>query len=67
MTTYSSLLESAMTMRQLFLALALAFVLCGWAGTAEKGDKSGPQPAKEPTLIAKPDAFKPLFSPDCSH
>jgi len=40
----------------------------GIAGTAEKiGPKSGPQPAKEPTLIAKPDAFKPLFSPDCSH
>src|SRR5260370_18329378 len=25
------------------------------------------EPGKGPTLIAKPEAFKTLFSPDCSH
>src|SRR5207237_3352808 len=31
------------------------------------GAASGSEPAKEPTLIAKPEAFKTLVSPDCSH
>jgi Protein of unknown function (DUF3179) len=42
--------------RALLLMLALA------VGAASAAD-----PAKEPTLIAKPEAFKTLVSPDCSH
>jgi hypothetical protein len=58
-----------MTIRRLFYVLAPAVMLCGYDVTAEQADsKSGPKAgAKEPTLIAKPDAFKTLFSPDCSH
>src|SRR5439155_2239801 len=42
--------------RTLFTML---FLVVGAAWAAE--------PAKEPTLIAKPEAFKTLVSPDCSH
>jgi len=44
MTTNLLFWRRAVMMRQLFFVLALAFVLCGQAGTAEKGAlKSGPQ------------------------
>src|SRR5215470_18182638 len=38
------------------------FVMCLAVATAQAG-----RPAKGPTLIARPEAFKTLVSPDCSH
>jgi hypothetical protein len=41
---------------------ALFLTMCLALATARAGE-----PAKEPTLIAKPEAFKTLSHPDCSH
>lgn len=41
------------------IPILMLFLAVGSAWTGE--------PSKEPTLIAKPGAFKTLFSPDCSH
>jgi hypothetical protein len=44
---------------QLFMLLAFSLLILGTALAA--------QPGKQPTLIAKPEAFKTLSHPDCSH
>jgi hypothetical protein len=47
--------------RRNLLSVLLSFMLLA------VGPALAAEPAKGPTLIAKPDAFKTLFSPDCSH
>src|SRR5207245_10409080 len=41
----------------------MMFLMLSCAVTAAFGD----EPAKESTLIARPEALQPMFSPDCSH
>jgi hypothetical protein len=48
--------------RRAVMRRVLCLVLFFAAGAAWAAE-----PAKGPTLVARPGAFKPLFSPDCSH